>query len=274
MQFRKLQIGGINTIKIQHSWSLFFAVLLVFLNHYLEYQKWLLVMQTTNETFNKKTKVQSYFAGIITGMLTPNMQGNFIGRIYYFKRKFRLNLTLLTLISNLGQFCVTISMGLIAFAISGYSELPKILTLLLLCSVCWTLYAFFTQLNFLKKHFKWFQKLAHILKSFPYFRLQIIALSLLRHLVFSLQLLLILYTFGGTFDSYTFLLICQLYLWTSISPSLIFGKIFVRESIALWVFASLSLSEWNIIASTFVIWVINLLIPTLIALYFCKKRTV
>ena len=61
----------------------------------------------------------SFFAGLITGLLTPNMVGNFVGRLYYFHKDSRLAITSLTLVSNYAQFIVTLTLGTISVIVTG-----------------------------------------------------------------------------------------------------------------------------------------------------------
>lgn len=271
-QIKKLNFNTINTITSIDYLYLLFVLILVFPNYWLEYKKWELIARSTDKTISFSTKIQSFFAGVITGMITPNMQGNFIGRIYYFPRKVRLPITLLTLTANLGQFCVTIVLGVTALLLLGTSTIYSWLLPMILLLISLVFYFGFEKIKPFQNRFKWYQRLQELLQRHRSLRPAILLLSLVRHLIFSVQFLFALHAFGAEIDWHTYWLIWELYLWTTLSPSLIFGKLFVRESIALWVFAGISLPEWNIVAASFSIWVINLLIPTLIGLFICKKK--
>lgn len=271
-QIKKLNFNTINTITSIHYLSLFFVLILVFPNYWMEYKKWELIVRSTDRSVSFATKIQSFFAGIITGMITPNMQGNFIGRIYYFPRKVRLPVTLLTLTANLGQFCVTVILGISALFLLGNITIYSWLLPSILLGIALFFYFGFEKIKPFHKRFKWYKRLQELLQHHHSLRPTILLLSAIRHLIFSLQFLLALHAFEAEINWHTYWLIWELYLWTTLSPSLIFGKLFVRESIALWVFAGISLPEWNIVAASFSIWVINLLLPTLIGLFICKKK--
>jgi hypothetical protein len=272
-QFKNLNFKEIKIEESINYSSLLLAFLLVFPNYWMEYKKWDLITKTTDHVVDKQIKIQSFFAGIITGMLTPNMQGNFIGRIYYFQRKFRLPLTLLTLTANLGQFCITISLGIIGLILINNQSPTLIFIPLLILFFAIGFFFYFERIPILNKRFKWYKKIHLLLEKHKSLRLKILWFSFLRNIVFSIQFLFVLHAFGVNIDWKTYWLIWELYLWTTLSPSLIFGKLFVRESIALWVFSAISLSEWSIITASFSIWVINLLFPTLLGLIICKKHT-
>ncbi|MFN5910780.1 MAG: hypothetical protein ACK45H_05550, partial [Bacteroidota bacterium] len=65
--------------------------------------------------------------------------------------------------------------------------------------------------------------------------------------------------------------IWQYYGWLTCVPSLFLGKLVVRDSIALWVLGFAGLSAAAIIQASIFIWIVNLLLPTLVALFILKK---
>lgn len=272
IQFKKLNLSELITISPTNYWSIFLLFLLLIPNYFFEYKKWTLVLKSIKDSSASTIKIQSFFAGIITGMLTPNMQGNFIGRIYYFKKRHRLPISLLTLTANLGQFSVTVILGIIGLILSSNYGL-KILLIPFILSILSLLFYFnFEKIAYLKRKYKWYKHIQLVLVENNSFRLKILWFSLLRNAVFSAQFLLALHAFGAEINLTIFWLIWQLYLWTTLSPSLILGKLFIRESLALWVFAAIALSDGAIIAASLTIWFINLLLPTLLGLFVCKKK--
>ena len=277
-QFSKIDFEKMSEVKV-HSWFMLILVLLLMpLNYLFEWLKWRTILNSFNSNFGIQTRFQSFLAGIITGMLTPNMQGNFIGRLYYFPKRFRINIILLTLWSNLAQFIVSISFGLIAIVLLGkvpgefnvqkyLYPLAGIVSLILLLYFTANYYLPYVLNKKTAKRFKM------VLKEVPFFKWKILLFSVLRYLVFSLQFYLILIAFGQSGEVETYLWVWQLYLWTTIAPSLILGKLFIRESIAIWVLGSIGMNEWSVALSAFLIWIFNLLIPTLIGTVVCEKRT-
>lgn len=272
LQFKKLNLSELITISPTNYWSIFLLFLLVIPNYFFEYKKWILILKSIKDNSTSTIKIQSFFAGVITGMLTPNMQGNFIGRIYYFKKRQRLPISLLTLTANLGQFSVTVILGIIGLILSSNYGL-KILLIPFLLSILSLLFYFnFEKIAYLKRKYKWYKHIQLVLVENNSFRLKVLWFSLLRNAVFSVQFLLALHAFGAEINLTTYWLIWQLYLWTTLSPSLILGKLFIRETLALWVFAAIALSDGAIIAASLTIWFINLLLPTLLGLFVCKKK--
>lgn len=269
-RFHQIPLGNPPSFQSIKWWPCILALLLVVLNYFFEFKKWQVTLNQSNTTLSKNEEIQSFFAGIITGMLTPNMQGNFIGRIYYTPRIKRVSITLLTLVGNFGQFITTIFMGIIALFL--YQKLTLQLWIpTLIVILGFLIYFNFEKVDFFKRKWKWYKRLNYVLMEDHSFRWIILCLSFLRNLVFSFQFLLVLHAFGADFSWETFLLIWTVYLYTTLSPSLFLGKLVVRESIAVLVLAPLGLPVWNIVFASLLIWVINLLLPTLTGLFICKR---
>lgn len=278
-QLKKLDVDQIQSIQLAAPWALIGMILLLPVNYFFEWLKWKAILKTFDTDFGNTTNFQSFMAGIITGMLTPNMQGNFLGRMYYFPRRFRSNIILLTLWSNLGQFIIALLFGFLSLVIidsSHYLELDTTITGILISIIIVFSFVYFTvakwKLGFI--NWKFFQRFKNALSAHPSIKLEILFWGILRYLVFSFQFFLTIHAFGGSFSIEMYLLVWQIYLWSTIAPSLILGKLFVRESIAIWVLSGVGIGEWNIIFASLTIWIVNLLIPTIVGILVCKKRLV
>lgn len=247
------------------------------LNYFFEWKKWKAILKIVETPQNNTTDFQAFLAGIITGMLTPNMQGNFLGRMYYYPRRFRAPLILATLWTNLAQFIIALLFGICSIFI-----LNKSFYISLNDSMSWILIAFIGSVFFIYFTFeKWglgLQKIKFILRfrdllvKNPFFRIEILCWASLRYITFAFQFLLALHAFGTDFSWEIYFLVWQIYLWTTIAPSLVLGKLFVRESIAIWVLTGIGVGEWNIVAASVSIWIVNLLIPSIIGILVCQKR--
>ncbi|MCO5260044.1 MAG: flippase-like domain-containing protein [Crocinitomicaceae bacterium] len=272
-QIKKLSINQLTDVHLTNYFSLLVVILLTFPNYFFEYKKWTLVLTAIKDKSPKKYKIQSFFAGIITGMLTPNMQGNFIGRIFYFQRRERIPITLLTLTANLGQFITTITLGLFGLVLSSASiESKTLLIPLLIAIIAYLFYFNYEKIDFFFNKYKWYKHIFILLRENKTFRIKILWFSFLRNVIFSIQFLLALNAFGQPLDLHLFWLVWLFYLWTTLSPSLLFGKLFIRESIALIVFSGIAISEMSIITASLTIWLINLFLPTMIGLFICRKK--
>jgi hypothetical protein len=134
-------------------------------------------------------------------------------------------------------------------------------------------YCFFERLNWsiiIKQ--KIFKKMAEVVRENSFFRTKVMTYSILRHVVFSVQFWLILYAFGQPVNFDTLLWIWQIFLWTTLIPSLWFGKLVIRESVAIWVLGALGYNEIAVLASSVLLWLINLAFPALLGLIICTKK--
>jgi uncharacterized membrane protein YbhN (UPF0104 family) len=264
-------------IQLIHPFYLILTLLLLPMNWFLEWIKWVITLNIAEVQTTQKIKLNAFFAGIITGMLTPNMLGNFIGRIYYFERRNRISLIVLTLVSNYAQFIASIVFGIIGILILRKIpvdfEINKFYFLLIVIGLVVILFYF---------NFEWFFKFLkrkariHLLirniKRRRMYRWKTLLLSFLRHGIFTLQFSFMLHAFGENLSLENVFWIWQVYLWVTIAPSLILGKLAIRESIAIWVLTLAGMGELTVLISSFLIWTFNLLLPTIIGLFICKEK--
>ncbi len=254
------------------------AILLVVPNIWLAYQKWTVTLKAIEIKTDQRTKIHSFFAGLVTGLLTPNMIGNFIGRFYYFEKEHRANITAFTVLSNLGQFLASMTFGAVSVVWMGellvWKDEARLMYVLLIVVVVSYLFFFYVD-NFLRffKRMKFGASFKHLLKKSPWIRTQVLFLSFGRFAIFTLQFSLMLLAFGAEWSLELIAAIWQVYLLTMIAPSLILGKVGVKESIALFVLSTLSVNEITILFASLSIWLLNTVSPALLGLIICRNRT-
>jgi hypothetical protein len=253
------------------------AVLLVYPNIWLAYMKWKLTLSTIGTDSDKKTRVQSFFAGIVTGILTPNMIGNFIGRFYYFERKHRSQIITFTLLCNFAAFIASVTIGTLAVLLMGeilvLKESHQLITWLFACVLIAYIFYFFIDnllARFRKKEFAYnFKK---ILKENRWYRFKILGLSYSRFIIFTLQFSLMLHAFGAELNFILIGSIWQVYLITMLVPSLFLGKIGVKEAIALEILGQLDINDFSILFASLIIWFVNTISPALIGFIICRDK--
>jgi hypothetical protein len=251
---------------------------LVPLNWWLEYLKWKVTLDAAEVTTLTITKRNSFLAGIVTGMLTPNMLGNFLGRMYYFQRRDRVSITILTLFTNYAQFVASMVFGFIAFILlhqTPFGILSSNWILTAGFSLIIVLLSFFYFDRFFKLLFPSRMRLYFRfrgLRESNRFRFGIMSLSLLRHTVFTLQFGSMLFAFGAEMGKYEILWIWQYYFWVTLTPSLFLGKFLIRDSVALWVLGAIISQQEIILISSLMIWCLNLLLPTFVALILVRHK--
>ncbi len=270
-QLKKIDWKDLHAISIVQPISLVSALLLAFVNQFLEYRKWkatLTFLEESNQT------VQSYLAGVLTGFLTPSLLGNFIGRMYYYPRKKRSQIIVLTFLGNGAQFLASISFGLLAVALLGQEQLhiPRFNSGIALGVIALMLLIYFLFDKSPVPIQKWKTKIIPLLAGTKKLRFKILLFSLLRFLVFSVQYCLLFHAFGIPFSIDLVLWVWQIYFWSTLAPSLWLGKLFIRESIALWILLPIIGHPEIILLSSVSLWIINHGITALIALPFFKNQ--
>lgn len=263
------------TLQMKRPLFLFIAFLLVGVNWGMEWKKWQLTLVKANIEESEHIKMKAFLAGIATGLVTPNMLGNFIGRIFYFSRKDRLRITMLTFLSNFAQFFASVFWGLIALLILQRLPFemdfrPVVIVLVLFVLVALSAYFFHEHFSVggVKK-WKKYQRLLRYLETEKSTRLSFLFWSLLRHAVFSIQFFLLLNAFTD-FSWEDVFWIWQVFLWTTLVPSLWFGKLVIRESMALFILGGIGISKPEILFSSVLLWTMNLALPSLLSIFICK----
>lgn len=257
--------------------TFYLSILLVPLNYGLEYQKWKVSLRTQQLEHPSSRAVQSFFAGLITGLLTPNMQGNFLGRIYYFDRKKRIPLIFLTLIGNMAALLVTLLFGIVGYLIfqpfipfEASSTTIFLIGIIIVSSLIF--YYTFDKSKWGKRKWKGFKRIHLLLTKFPNYRHQMLAWSSLRYITFTIQFALLLTACGFTFNLQLLAAVAVIYLLTTLIPSAFLGKLGVRESVSLTVLGGIYNNGSAILTASLLIWIINILVPALVGLFICKRR--
>jgi hypothetical protein len=78
--------------------------------------------------------------------------------------------------------------------------------------------------------------------------------------------------FGVDFEPMVIAKIAQVYLISAMVPTLLLGKLGVRESVGIVILGSLGISELTVLISSLSIWFLNLILPSLFALVLLKSK--
>ena len=278
-QLRKMKFS-FDSVELKFPFLFLIAFLLVPLNWFCEWRKWKMTLNAAEVRSTNRLAFNAFLAGIVSGMLTPNMLGNFIGRIFYFQRRDRVAITVYTMFSNYAQFAASIIVGLFCIFFlneTPFGQLPGYYTWFALPIILFVFLLHFYFDFFSSKLFKRRMRTLRIANENRFlslFHWEVLLWSLVRLAIFSIQFFLILVAFGAESDPILFLWIGQYYFWVTLAPSLFFGKVVIRDSIALWVLAAVIANSTTIVAASFSIWIINLLLPTLFSLLFFRSKKV
>jgi hypothetical protein len=252
-------------------------ILLIPINWGLEAIKFQLVVRTLGISINRKSFRQAFAAGIVIGILTPNMLGNFLGRAYYFQRKDRAAVSMLTTWANHAQFTCSMLAGAISLLVLMKMPFKFPATLLIAVSMAigigGLLLYFYGEriIELFCKRQKWL-RLVRTIRESSGFRWKVLAISAMRHAIFTIQFSLVLSALGLSWDFMHVFWIWQTYFWVTISPSLFLGKLGVRESVSIWVLSAAGLAGGMVVLASLLTWVGNLLIPSLLSVWVMDRK--
>lgn len=278
-QIMHIEFNQFQSVKIESPLFLIFVLLLLPVNWGLELVKWQRILKVNQIHYNLKNLTYSLLSGVTTGLITPNRIGNFIGRMLFFKGKVRGQLILGTLYSNFAQFLVTLFFGALSFIILkdmlfvtygvsfvNASILIFVLSILFYFAVPIAPLSSFKSLNRKQNILMYFQQQSKKLV------IPLLTLSGVRYLVFSSQFLLMLMAFGVQPSSMLYAGVLMVYLMSTLTPSLLFGKLVIRETAGLIILSLFIDNSAIIIVSSLLLWFINLGIPSLMGLVFILRN--
>ena len=233
------------------------------------------------------TSLKAVFAGITVSSFTPNRVGEYGGRVFYLEKADRLKGVIITFIGSMSQLLITILFGSISFIIlsellfeskilfSAISKFKLLVFLLLFLLNVFIFYFFYNVHSFISffNLNKYLNRFKQYIQTFTIYNsselTNILLFSFSRYIVFSIQFLILLNVFE--IDSSTFhsmLSVMLIFLFVSIIPTIVVAEIGVRGSVAIYVFSLFTINSIGVFSSTLLLWIINLVIPSLIGIYF------
>ena len=264
----------------------FVVIFMMLLNWFLEALKWRFLIAKI-EKVSIKRSLRAIFSGITVSAFTPNRVGEYGGRVFCLDKADRIQAVLITVIGSMAQLLITIIFGSIGllflplykadiFLFLGevsyaYPALVVIISLINVFLVFLFLNVsiftnVFAKISFLKK----FRKYNEVFSFYSFKELLIVlAYSAARYVVFTTQFFILLQLFDvQILYADAIILIMSMLFVISVIPTIAITEIGVRGSVALFLFGLVSANTVGILSATFVLWIINLLIPSLIGVVF------
>lgn len=263
------------------SWKLVAVILMTFLNWGIEARKWQLLIRQL-ESLSLFRSMQAIFAGVALSITTPNRIGEYGGRFLFLQEGNRLRSVSLTLVGSLAQLIITFiigAMGLICFRSFFAIELQGHFSLLFINATLYAtlLMAVLGLLLYFRVSMitKWLEKLQalgrlkayiEVLGSFKASHLfNILWLSFLRYLVFTLQYIWLLQVLGVELSLMQgYILVSVLFLLLALYPSFVLLELILRQQFSVMIIGIVSSNTLGIVAASTGIWLINLVIPAMI----------
>lgn len=263
------------------------------LNWGLEAAKWRLMMRPYYPEIDFRLAYRAVLTGISTGIFTPNGLGAFMGRVFSLKSGYRVEATVLSFVDGLAQMGITLWMGGFAsfyflleqsdhlqswFHLSpGYILFAKIILLMGMGLALFL--ALFPNLPIKILHMVKLDKVLfhRMLEAVSQVERKslwaVILLAGSRYMVFSSQYILLMYAFGYTGTmAFAFAMTSTVFLLKSIVPSVALSELGIRESVALAIMGSFGVATLTAFSSTFLLYLINIILPALIGLRFVMKK--
>lgn len=254
-----------------------FAILLMPLNWLVESIKWKKLILPF-EDIKLSIAIKAILLGIVMALITPARIGEYAGRLSIIREKSKsLGATLL---GSIAQNLITLIIGLIAIILSfdHFFEIDEktsfiyyLLTICVIIGLSWLYFHMDIVLSYMKR-WSFFNKWT---SYFPDLKIysntllgKVLALSLLRYIIYSTQYLMLLIFFGIEADISILLAgIAILFLIQSGIPLPPVLSIFARGEIAILIWSSVSDNTVGALAVSFLLWFINLILPALIGLW-------
>ncbi|MBL7815305.1 MAG: flippase-like domain-containing protein [Saprospiraceae bacterium] len=233
---------------------------------------------------------RAVFAGVTTSLFLPNRVGDFGGRILFLKSKNAVKVVLSTFVGSWAQQLILITFGFLGFAyflLTLWKVEAFILDGIIALGLGFVIILLFMFLNLeivvpVFKKIRLLYRFPKLIKSVNVLRqytreelLQTLLWAFIRYVIYTIQYFLILRFFGievGILRGASCIATIYL-LQTSIPLPPIVGLL-ARGEVALKIWGMFSENELSILAATFTLWVINLIVPALIGLVFILQLNV
>ena len=274
-------------LQLQNNYFLIILVLfMMFINWFLESLKWRFLISKI-EKISILRSIQAIFSGITVSSFTPNRVGEYGGRVFCLKKADRIQAVLITIIGSMAQLITTIIFGLLGILllpnlIPAFDALlsdfvfayPIILFIFILLNVILvTLFLNISVFSFLLSKFNFLSKYHKYHNVFCFYDLhellEVLLYSIARYIVFTTQFFILLFIFEVNITYIEAIILTSSMLFIiSIIPTIAITEIGVRGSVSLFLFSFISSNTIGILSATFVMWVVNLLLPAIIGTIF------
>jgi len=263
-----------------HLWGFILCILLSLANWLIEAIKWRLLMGYVCPV-SLWSAFRAVCTGISLGLFTPNRVGEYGGRVLFLPAGHRLQGVSYSLLGSLCQLIASLLLGILGFGgyIFYYSEWPLIAqgVFIVLSAAGWLILwmAYWNYERWIRRigDISWIKK--HLQAFFPTVSVSrkhrriLLFLSLVRHLIFSLEYVFILHIFGVNAGlGPVFILVLALFFAQTILPNWEVFGLALKSKLAIFFFGLLSHSHWAILFSAFLIWIFNLIAPAITGLIF------
>jgi len=214
---------------------------------------------------------KAFFQGLIVGFFTPQIVAYTLGRMSFKNTAQNGSIVRSGALAGMAQFLITV--GFAGFGALYLESLSSPVYLMGWMAVIFVLIVVYRNAEtFFNRIAQWvgFTFSARPLPQKQ--KMSLLFYSFLRYGVFSFQFHMINASLGAALDLKVLAVLMLSYGLITLAPSLLFGKIIVRESIAVAVFAYYGLSKETVFVTALLTWLMNVVIPVLYAILILNKR--
>ena len=287
--FERLWDEFLNNTALFDAKYLVIALCLVPVNWVLEGLKWNTLLKPLVYV-RRNTIIKAVLSGITISLITPNRIGEYVGRTAVTQSSNNWEVVISSLVGSICQLIVLFGFGLIGTIVLWHMsmEVPNYLSIFALTAFLATavlvIYLFFhidllvviiRRIGFLRKYKRMRRKITLIRKYSAKTLASALFLASCRYTTYVLQYYLLLLAFQLDLTSMEgFSGIATQYLLQTGIPLPPFLGLVARGELTLLVFGNFDLNELSILAASFSLWLMNLLLPALLGLIILLRNNI
>lgn len=260
---------------------LWICIALMPLNWWLEAFKFQKLM-SPHLKFTLRTAVFSVLSGLAAGIVTPGRIGEYAGRLMTSDADYKTEVISATLLGSIAQNICNIAGGIIfsyfflksALNVTYDNTFAFVAGVMIQIVILMVIYYNLPRIAHMIEKWlphRWILKFSNKLKSLDLYHApllhKVLGISFLRYMVYFLQYILIIMFFDvdGTLKDIA-ANVAGIYMIQTGIPLPAFLSVMARGEVAVLVWSGLGVSSMIALASTFTLWIINLIFPSLVGL--------
>tara|TARA_R110002049_G_scaffold305738_1_gene503141 strand:+ start:12660 stop:13580 length:921 start_codon:yes stop_codon:yes gene_type:complete len=263
-----------HVFSLKHIISLF---ILTFFNWFFEILKWQKLVSPIKK-ISFKNAVQQSLGALTASLFTPNKIGEYGAKAAFYVKEFRKRILFVNLLSNLMQMAATCLLGIIGlwFFINEFPlkiDYNKMIVVLTIGVFALLIIGFIIRKYAFKIREFQIEKIIRFTKQFPKNIIFMgFSFSLIRYLIFSFQFYYLLHIFGAEIDYFNAMgVITSMYFLASILPTIFIFDVVIKGSVAVYLFSFLSIHEFTILSIITLMWLLNLVLPSIYGSYYVLR---
>lgn len=257
--------------------------LLMLLNWLTEAYKWQMQLRDiTNISF--WSSVQTIFCGVTVGIITPNRIGQYGSRVFFLRPRDRVYGLIAIGVGGLSQFLVINLIAAVAVTSFLYTFKSASVRLVVLISIgffwyCSLLSLLYFNMNLTRRlisKIRFLNRYRHFLKVLVtynfLFLTKLLIIGAFRVAILMLQYYIVVHLFIPSVSFWQIMLMAALIVSVqTVLPTIEILDIGVRGATSIYFFGFITQQHTAVLAATTLIWLINLIIPAIIGLFFVYK---